>query len=185
MSWNERYASEKYAGIGDTLKALNPFKRKPEPQIAPSTPSTAQVYRHPITGNGICGAPGGCAECGRHLGAIQGIMGSEILPQGISAEDHSSAIGGAIESLSKANGHWMSNPHGHMGKSPTQHLAGMVDKLKGSLETVQALDPSELGDKTKQKLRGVVSSINPLKGYAGGLTADETNFEEDGPLPHL
>ena len=147
--------------------------------------SDESIYQHPITGNGICGAPGGCAECGRHLGAIQGIMSSEILPQGISAEDHSSAIGGAIESLSKANGHWMSNPHGHMGKSPTQHLAGMVDKLKGSLETVQTLDPSELGDKTKQKLRGVVSSINPLKGYAGGLTADQTNFEEDGPLPHL
>jgi len=142
-------------------------------------------YKHPVTGNGICGAPGGCAECGKHLGAISQLMDSDILPEGRSAEEHSSAIGGAIKSLSEANGHFMSDPYGHMGKSPTQHLAGMVDKLKGHLETVQALDPSELGPKTKTKLRSVFSSINPLKGYAGGKTLEQTNFEENGPLPQL
>ena len=144
-----------------------------------------EVYQHPITGNGLCGAPGGCADCARHVSSIKSLVSGELLPEGRSAQDHDSAIGTAIQSLGEANKHWMSNPYGHMGKSPTQHLAGMVDKLKGSLETVQALDPSELGDKTKQKLRGVVSSNNPLKGYAGGKTADETNFEEDGELPHI
>ena len=129
----------------------------------------AEVYRHPITGNGLCGAPGGCAECSRHMDAIKSLMGSDILPEGRSAEEHSSAIGAAIQSLGEANKHFMSNPYGHMSKAPTQHLAGMIDKLKGHLETVQALDPSELGDKTKQKLRGVFSSINPLKGYSATL----------------
>jgi hypothetical protein len=147
--------------------------------------ATEDVYKHPITGNGICGAPGGCADCGQHITAIKNLMGSDIFPEGRSAQEHSSAIGDSIKTLGKANGHWMSNPFGHMGKSPTQHLAGMVDKLKGSLETVQALDPSELGTNTKAKLRGVVAGINPLEGYADGKTAEETNFEEDGPLPHL
>ena len=147
--------------------------------------ATAEVYRHPITGNGICGAPGGCAECGTHLGAIQGIMGGELFPEGRSAEDHSSAIGGAIDSLSKANGHWMSNPHELMPKSPTQHLAGMVDKLKGFLEGVRVLKPGELTAGTKQDEQDAFANIHPLKGYAGGKTADETNFEEDGELPHI
>ena len=171
-SFNDRYAFEKTAK-GEGEKGFEP------------PAGENNLYQHPITGNGICGAPGGCAECKQHVDSITSLMSGELFPEGRSAEDHASAMGESIQSLSKANGHWMSNPHGHMPKSPTQHLAGMVDKLKGSLETVQALDPSELGAKTKQKLRGVVSSINTLNGYAGGKTLAQTNFEEDGPLPQL
>ena len=143
------------------------------------------LYRHPITGNGLCGAPGGCAECKRHVDLIKSLMSSELFPEGRSAEDHASVMGQAIQSLGEANKHWMSNPYGHMPKSPTQHLAGMVDKLKGSLETIQALDPGELSAGTKQNVTRAFAKINPLKGYAGNKTADETNFEEDGELPHI
>ena len=50
MNWNMRYASEKDAGIGDTLKALNPFKRKPEPQIAPGAYERAcKCHNNPMS----------------------------------------------------------------------------------------------------------------------------------------
>ena len=145
----------------------------------------AEVYRHPITGNGLCGAPGGCAECGRHVSFIKSLMSGELFPEGRSAQDHKSAIGQAIQSLGEANKHWMSNLYGHMPKSPTQHLAGMVDKLKGFLEGVRVLKPGELTAGTKQDEQDAFANIHPLKGYAGGKTADETNFEEDGELPHI
>lgn len=144
-----------------------------------------EVYRHPITGNGLCGAPGGCAECGRHVSFIKSLMSGELFPEGRSAQDHDSAIGQALQSLGEANRHWMSNLHGHMPKSPTQHLAGMVDKLKGFLEGVRALDPGELSGGVKQKVKGAFANIHPLKDYAGGKTAEETNFEKDGELPHI
>jgi len=174
--WQRRYASDMH----DEEQSYGLQRSKPNDRQW-----NEDIYRHPITGNGLCGAPGGCARCGKHLAAIKNLMASEIFPKGRSNDDHELAIGNDIQSLSAANNHWMSNPHGHMGKSPTQHLAGMIDQLKGHLKTVQALDPSELGAKAKQNLRGVFTSMNPFKGYAGGKTAEETNFEEDGPLPQL
>ena len=140
----------------------------------------AGLFKHPVTGNGLCGKTGGCTECGQHLDNITRTQQEPLVQDGDTTGSLEGRISGMKKAIGGLNAHLCDIgsaaqgaagvAHGHI-----QHIAGMGDKIMGHLEGVASVirslgGPGGLSKKQKQGINGDWDQQRTaqFKGYSDG-----------------
>ena len=156
MKWNMRYANEQ------------------------------EMYRHPVTGNGLCGKAGGCSECGTALAGVKKVHASPIHVEGENHDEFIDRTSGMINTIGDLSKHLCDRSHGDstVAHGHIQHIAGMGDLNMGRIMAAQGL-ANEMGGvenvpnsvKQAQNASWIKTAPEQFEGYRDG-SGGEKDFDK-------